>query len=587
MTASEATMRSPGGCETLKPSQAKAEASSRPEASKRYFRRLKHGLQIGLLLAYLIPITILIVFFDSRFNVTVRESSKLHLAAVAEGRRNTIDLFLQKRIVNIFNIFHLRHFTLSPSQEEMDFYLSNLVLANDAFVDIGFFNPRGIQVGYAGPYPHLLEKDYSREKWYIELTARAQSYVVSDLYLGLRLKPHFTIGVKQLIDGNYYVIRTSLDPDKLYTFLKTTSHGKSVDGFLINQDGIYQAVDPEFGRLLEPAVFIPPAEKRDDVTRITFNDTPMLVAYAWLKDVPWCLVMRQPLDVAYSEYYAIRNTMIFSTAVLVLVLMFIIWFIVGLAIKWGESLEHDRAELKSQLYHAHKLVSVGQLAGGVAHEINNPLAIIASEAGLIRDMLDPGLGLDSSREALIKELDEIDKAVYRGKSITQKILSFVRKTDPKLVPSDVNQLLEEVVAAVKEQEFKVSNINLVRDYDPALPQLMLDPDLIRQVFLNLVNNASDAVKEGDSITLSTRLDGDSVRVSVADTGEGMDSETLEKIFMPFYTRKEVGKGTGLGLPIALNIVEGMGGRIEVRSEPGKGSAFTVVLPAPKGSPGQA
>jgi two-component system, NtrC family, sensor kinase len=587
MAESDVTISGPGSRAAPKSASDKTVDSAQPDASKRYFRRLKHGLQIGLLLAYLIPIAILIVFFDSRFNVTVRESSKLHLAAVAESQRNTIDLFLQKRIVNIFNLFHLRDFTLSPSQQEMDFYLSNLVQANDAFVDIGFFNPRGIQVGYAGPYPHLLEKDYSREKWYIELTGRAQSYVVSDLYLGLRLKPHFTIGVKQLIDGNYYVIRTSLDPDKLYAFLQTTSHGKSVDGFLINEEGLYQAVDPEFGRLLEPAVFIPPAGRRDDVSRITINDTLMLVAYAWLKEVPWCLVMRQPLDVAYSEYYSIRNTMIFSTASLVLVIMFIIWFIVHLVIKWGESLERDRAELKSQLYHAHKLVSVGQLAGGVAHEINNPLAIIASEAGLIRDMLDPSMGLDSSKEALIKELDEIDKAVYRAKSITQKILSFVRKTQPQLVPSNVNQLLEDLVSGVKEQEFKVSNINLVRDYDPSVPQLLLDPDLIRQVFLNLVNNASDAVKEGDTIKLSTRLDGDAVRVTVSDTGEGMDPETLEKIFMPFYTSKEVGKGTGLGLPIALNIVEGMGGRMEVRSAPGQGSAFTVVLPVPKASLGQA
>ncbi|MFO7459304.1 MAG: ATP-binding protein, partial [Desulfatiglandales bacterium] len=129
--------------------------------------------------------------------------------------------------------------------------------------------------------------------------------------------------------------------------------------------------------------------------------------------------------------------------------------------------------------------------------------------------------------------------------------------------------------------------NLVRDYDPSVPQLLLDPDLIRQVFLNLVNNASDAVEEGDTITLSTRLDGDVVRATVADTGEGMDPETLEKIFMPFYSSKEVGKGTGLGLPIALNIVEGMGGRMEVRSAPGQGSAFTVVLLVPKSSLGQA
>jgi len=587
MAEPEVTISGPGSPAAPKSASNKTVESAQPDASKRYFRRLKHGLQIGLLLAYLIPIAILIVFFDSRFNVTVRESSKLHLAAVVESQRNTIDLFLQKRIVNIFNLFHLRDFSLSPSQQEMDSYLSNLVQANDAFVDIGFFNPRGIQVGYAGPYPHLLDKDYTKEKWYMELISGRQSYVVSDLYLGLRLKPHFTIGVKQLIDGNHYVIRTSLDPDKLYTFLQTTSQGKSVDGFLINKEGLYQAVDPDFGRLLEPAVFIPPAGQRDDVVRITFNDTPMLVAYAWLKEVPWCLVMRQPLSMAYSEYYALRNTLIFGTAGLVLAIMFVIWFIVHLVIKWGESLERDRAELKSQLYHAHKLVSVGQLAGGVAHEINNPLAIIASEAGLIRDMLDPRMGLDSSRETLIKELDEIDKAVYRAKSITQKILSFVRKTEPKLVPSNVNQLLEDLVTGVKEQEFKVSNINLVRDYDPAVPNLMLDPDLIRQVFLNLVNNASDAVKEGDTITLSTRLDGDLVRVSVADTGEGMDAETLEKIFMPFYTSKEVGRGTGLGLPIALNIVEGMGGRMEVESAPGQGSAFTVVLPAPKGSLGQA
>jgi two-component system, NtrC family, sensor kinase len=547
-------------------------------ARKKYFRRLKRVLQIGLLIAYLIPITILTVYFSYKFNTSVRESAGLHLAAVAESQRNTIALYMQKRIVNIFNLFHPKDFSLRPVQDEMDFYLANLLRADDGFVDIGFLDPGGTQIGYAGPYPHLLNKNYSQEQWYVELTTRPQSYVVTDLYLGLRNVPHFTIGVKQLIDNQYYVIRTSLDPYKLYDFLTATRHGKTVDGFLINRDGLYQAVAADFGELLEPAAFIPPEGKSSDMAEISFNGQKMLLAYTWLKEVPWCLVMWQPRDAALSEMQSMRNSMIAGSAILVLALMTIIWLIVTRVIRWTESLEHDRAELKTQLYHTHKLVAVGQLAGGVAHEINNPLAIIASEAGLMRDMLDKRLGMECTPEALVKELDEIDKAVYRAKNITQKILSFVRRTDPKLVACDVRQLLEDVVAGVKGQEFSVSNITVLRDFDPDVPKLMLDPDLMRQVFLNLINNASDAITEGSTITLKARLDDGSVKITVADDGVGMDAEQMQKVFMPFYTTKDVGKGTGLGLSISQNIVEGFGGRIEVESTPGVGSAFTVVLP---------
>lgn len=549
-----------------------------PANRKRYYGRLKRILQVGLLIAYLIPITLLTIYFNYKFNESVRASAGLRLAAVAESQRNTIALYLQKRIVNLFNLFHAKDFSLAPTTEEMTDYLANLLQADDGFVDIGFLDARGVQVGYAGPYPHLLDKDYSQEAWYADLTTESQSYIITDLYLGFRQVPHFTIGVKQLIDGHYYVIRTSLDPAKLYDFITTDSHGKRVEGFLINREGIYQAVGPKYGQLLTPALFMPPPERTSEVVEWTLDDTPVLLAYTWLKEVPWCLMMWQPREAAFQEMSGIRDTMIIGSAVMVLILMTIIWLIVRRVILWTESLESDRAELKTQLYHTHKLVAVGQLAGGVAHEINNPLAIIASESGVIRDMLDPKLGLASSPEAIIKELDEIDKAVYRAKHITQKILSFVRRTDPKLAPCNVSALLEDVVAGVKEQEFTVSNITVVRDFDPAVPELWLDPDLMRQVFLNLINNASDAVTEGCTITLKTRLEGDWVHITVADDGVGMDPEQVRKVFMPFFTTKEVGKGTGLGLSISQNIVEGFGGRMEVTSEPGVGSAFTVVLP---------
>jgi two-component system, NtrC family, sensor kinase len=160
-----------------------------------------------------------------------------------------------------------------------------------------------------------MNKDYSQEQWYVDLTTRSQSYIVTDLYLGLRQLPHFTIGVKQLIDNQYYVIRTSLDPYKLYDFLSATRHGKAVDGFLINREGLYQAVAPEFGELLEPAAFIPPQGKSADVAEVTFKGQPTLLAYTWLKEVPWCLVMWQPRDAALDEMRGIRNSMIAGSAV--------------------------------------------------------------------------------------------------------------------------------------------------------------------------------------------------------------------------------------------------------------------------------
>ena len=234
--------------------------------------------------------------------------------------------------------------------------------------------------------------------------------------------------------------------------------------------------------------------------------------------------------------------------------------------------------LKSQLIHAAKLASVGELAAGVAHEINNPLAIVASESGWIQDMLDPQFGMDFSVDKVRQSLKQIDEAVFRAKTITHKLLNFARKSEPRLSPCSVHQILEDVVGGLKEQEFSVSNIRLVRDYATDLPEVLLDPDQMRQVFLNLINNAQDAMEGSGTITLKTERAGQSVRVTVADTGKGMTTEEMEKAFFPFFTTKEVGKGTGLGLSVSLSIVEAMGGRIEVQSLPGAGSSFTVVFP---------
>ena len=407
---------------------------------------------------------------------------------------------------------------------------------------------------------------------------RNQNYLISDIYLGFRKKPHFTIAVKQLFDGIPYVMRATLDPDKFYMFLRTIGQGQGGVSALINRKGNYQIVDPDQGQLLGPSDYLPLRPAGSGAQEIKLGRESTLVAFSWLEEVPWVLVVRQPLKIAYAEMYRFRKTMIASTVGLGILILTTIWLTTDRLLRRAQAIEASRKELRSQLLHAAKLVSVGELAAGVAHEINNPLAIVSSVNGLIRDMLDPQFGMECTPEKIRRELDQIDEAVFRAKGITSKLLSFVRHSEHRLVPVNLNLALDEVVSGLLEREFRVSNIQLVRDYANNLPEILLDPDQIRQVFLNLLNNAGDAIEGSGTIALTTRRDDHFVRITIADTGKGMSSEQMVKIFLPFYTTKEVGKGTGLGLSISLSIVEAIGGRIEVQSMPGAGSSFTVVLP---------
>ena len=548
------------------------------DSIKEYFHLLRRRIFIGLLIAFLAPLAILSLYFHFQFNSILRSSSKLHLTSLAESQRNTIDLFIQERLVNIFNLFRIGNFTLTPSPDDMRLYLQHLRIMSDAFVDVGFLDSSGIQIGYTGPYPYLQGRNYSNEVWFQTLMGSDRNYLITDIYLGFRQKPHFTIAVKQIFAEKPYIMRATIDPDKFYLFLRNISRGEGVDSSLINREGRYQIVNPDQGELLGNCDYMPPERTGSGATEIKTKTGNLLVAYSWLNEAPWVLVVKQPLKIAYAKMYRLRRIMIAVTLILVFIMVLVIRLTTDRLLKRAEATEESRKELQWQLIHAAKLVSAGELAAGVAHEINNPLAIISTESGLIRDMLDPQFGIKYSPKMITDELDQIDKAVFRARDITHKLLDIVRRTEPKLAPCNLNHLLAEVVDGLMEKEFEVSNIRLNREYDPQLPDALLDADQIRQVLLNIINNAGDAIGRGGKITLTTHYDDKFLWVTIRDTGKGMTSEQMEKIFLPFFTTKEPGKGTGLGLSISLSIVEAMGGRIEVQSLPGVGSSFTVVLP---------
>ncbi len=236
-------------------------------------------------------------------------------------------------------------------------------------------------------------------------------------------------------------------------------------------------------------------------------------------------------------------------------------------------------EAQQQLIQSEKMASVGQLAAGVAHEVNNPLGTIL----LYSHMLLEKLGAqDSSQEELVT----IAREAGRCRDIVRGLLDFARQRRLQIADIKINQIIEEILNVVT-QEPSFRELEIVRELDPSLPRVSGDPTQLREVFQNIIANAADAMPRGGRLSLISRVNGggQAVEVEIRDTGLGIAPENVDKIFMPFFTTKKVGKGTGLGLAIAYGIVKMHRGTIEVTSKVGEGTTFKVKLPIhPSASP---
>ena len=230
-------------------------------------------------------------------------------------------------------------------------------------------------------------------------------------------------------------------------------------------------------------------------------------------------------------------------------------------------------ESREQLIHAEKLTSLGQLAASVAHEINNPLAGVLTYTKLLERKV---AGDTFRKEEALDYLSKMESEVGRCSRIIRNLLDFSRQTEPHFRLVDINQVLEQVLAMVGHQA-QIQKVEIVREFSPSLPKVMADFDQLQQVFTNLTLNAIQAMSGGGKLTLHTSVANTQVVVDVQDTGCGIPKENLSRLFTPFFTTKEKGKGVGLGLAVVGRIVERHKGEIKVQSEVGKGTTFSVCL----------
>ena len=230
----------------------------------------------------------------------------------------------------------------------------------------------------------------------------------------------------------------------------------------------------------------------------------------------------------------------------------------------------ETKKLEQQIRNSEKLASVGKLAAGVAHEINNPLG------GILNCLYNLRKGsLSPTRQE--EYWASMEHGVRRVQKIVRQLLDFSQQHEPEFSPAEINRVVEQVLVLTTHL-FAPNQIRLETELDAGLPDVMIDRHMIEQVLMNLILNAVQAMKAGGRLTIRTSVEEGICRVEVGDTGSGIPASVLPRVFDPFFTTKGEGEGTGLGLSVNLGIVERHGGKILVESEVGKGTTFTMCLP---------
>lgn len=556
-----------------------------------FYRSLRRNILVVIVLVSFAPLVLVTGLVGYYFHTSYRSKVLAHLVELVEKHKQTIDSFLYERLSGVVLI--ARTFDFEQLSNEM-FLREKLSILREEyggiFVDLGLVSDQGIQIAYAGPF-ELRRALYSEADWFKK--AMQSQVFISDVFMGLRGMPHFIVAVKRTYGSREWILRATIDFVAFNSLVASTRIGTTGSAFIVNKQGEFQT-KPRLEKFVQKDLIIQALSSRYLEERVAVweqgdaSGRKFLYVMTPLKNGEWILVYQQDEDDAFADLYRARR---WAFAIVLLGGLGIVATSLALSgrlVQRIEMADREKEMMNEQVIEAGKLASVGELAAGIAHEINNPVAIMVEEAGWIEDLLeDEELGSSANLEEFRRAVRQIQTQGRRCKEITHKLLSFARKTDPKVKEVNLNEVIQEI-ASLCEQRARFSNVRMELNLDPALPLVCASPSEMQQVFLNLINNALDAMeKTGGKIEITTRIDGDKMVVDVADTGPGIPQANLGRIFDPFFTTKPVGKGTGLGLSICFGIIQKMGGEIGVQSAVGVGTVFHIRLPIPKekaGSP---
>ncbi|UCB50820.1 MAG: ATP-binding protein [Deltaproteobacteria bacterium] len=542
-----------------------------------YARVWKYAV-IGAFTIALLPLVIMLLVNHYEYKRVFRPEMKSPFyCLVSNTQRSMASFFSGRKAVLHFisDDIHLEE----VSDQKLGEVLAKLKNIYGEFVNLGIIDLKGKQRAYAGP-SHLQDGDHSDQVWYKEVKKRG--IFVGDIFRGSDGSPYFLIALRyEKNPENSFILQASIDARILEGLVSTLAlEIPSMDAFIINKEGILQTSSRSYGNVLERlSLPIASGSTEPQIQEIEKeSERPIIVGHSGIQGTPFRFVTVAPREGLTKNLFHLSKRFVVVLSIGILCVLGILLFVVTAFVDHIYESDRRRVAVLHNIQYTNKMASIGRLAAGVAHEINNPLAIINEKAGLLKDLV--SMNKDYSHERFLGIVDSILSSVERSRTVTHSLLGFATHIEVRFEIIPLDQVIKQLLVFLgKESEYRRITVNLV--VQDNLSPIESDVGQLEQVFLNIINNAFDAVGDGGRIDIELFADGpDMVSVRVTDDGYGISEENLKHIFDPFFSTKGE-KGSGLGLSITYGIVQKLGGRLDVKSKKGEGSTFTVTLPTKK------
>ena len=548
--------------------------------STREYRRIFRRLFVTHLGLALLPLVALGIFSIDRINSIYDEKISAGIEAVCSSKHRALDTFLHERISQIKTLAFTHGLAELRDPDRLSRIFTVMQQSGRSFVDLGIIGMDGRHISYVGPFD-LRDANYVSAPWFTEVLRKG--VFVSDVFMGFRNVPHFIIAVLRHEGGESFIMRATIDMEAINSLLQRVYSGERSDAFLINEQGVLQTDSRDYGRIMEQFNVTLPNVLRQGIALVPLPSQPgdsgskePLAAMMHLDSMPWLLVVVDDVRESLAPLHRLRIYILLFVglgAVLVTVGAFLgTRYIVSCL----AAADRKQAHIDARMLQSSKMAALGKMAAGVAHEVNNPLAVINEKAGLGLDLLHMS-GDFERKDRLINLLEAIESTVERARGITHRLLGFARRMEANRQELSVPEVLTETMGFL-ERGAKNRGVNIGTDFAEGLPDIVSDRGQLQQVFLNIMGNALDAVPDGGKVDIACpRTDGGGLLVRVTDNGKGMSPEVIKHIFEPFYSTKKE-KGNGLGMFITYGIVRRLGGEITVDSTEGKGTTVSITLP---------